>query len=196
MSKISRRDFIKSALKQSATVTAIAKLGRLSSIADMRTEGEEVLHEAMYYEKLPDSGVRCVLEPRQCDVNEGERGYCGTRENRTGKYYTLVYAQPCSVYVDTVEQHHFYHFLPGQKALAIGTAGCNLQCKFCETWPVSQARPEEVENQHLTPEAVIKQAKKENCQAIVFAYNEPTVYYEYMLAIAESAKKAGLFTAH
>ncbi len=195
MSKISRRDFIKSVLKQSATVTAIAKLGELSSIADGYTEEGEILHEAMYYEKLPDLGVRCVLEPRQCDVNEGERGYCGTRENRNGKYYTLVHSQPCSVYADTVEQHHFYHFLPGQKALAIGTAGCNLQCKFCETWPVSQARPEEVESQYLPPEAVTEMAKKENCRAIIFAYNEPTAYYEYMLAIAKSAKKAGIFTA-
>ena len=195
MAKISRRDFIKSVLQQSATVTAIAKLGGLSSIAEANTEEGQILHEAMYYEKLPDLGVRCNLEPRRCDVNEGERGYCGTRENRGGKYYTLVHSQPCSVYVDSVEQHHFYHFLPGQKALAIGTAGCNLQCKFCETWPVSQARPEEVESLLLTPEAVVERAGKEDCRAIIFAYNEPTVYYEYMLAIAKNAKKVGFFTA-
>ena len=203
---MTRRSFIKNALLTGSATVGVAQLwGRvyrskprgLSAFTGVESKEEVLLklHEASYYEKLPNLGIKCTLEPRQCVINEGERGYCGARENRGGVYYTLVYEHPCAAYSEPIERHHFYHLLPGRKALAIGTAGCNLRCKFCESWPISQSRPEDTPFEKLSAEGVVERAIAENCQAIIFAYNEPTIYFEYMLDIAKAARKAGIITA-
>jgi pyruvate formate lyase activating enzyme len=186
---ITRRGFIKSIARKAISLAAATYLGRFWSRAN---EGELNLYEAKYYEKLPNKGVRCLLEPRRCQVNEGERGYCGARENRDGRYYSVVYASACAVHDESPENDHFYHVLPGRKVLGVSTAGCNLQCKFCETWEISQARPEDTKALHFPPEDLVAEAKKRGCLAILFTYNEPTVCFEYMLDTAKLAKKAGL----
>jgi pyruvate formate lyase activating enzyme len=194
---MTRRNFIRKAFLTGSAAVGVAQLGGLSTFADAEQEKELPLslHEASYYEKLENLEIRCNLEPRQCVINEGERGYCGARENRGGIYYTLVYERPCAAYPEPIERHHFYHLLPGQKALAIGTAGCNLRCRFCESWPISQSRPEDTPFEKLSAEGVVERAIAENCHAIIFAYNEPTIYFEYMLDIAKVARKSGLITA-
>lgn len=152
------------------------------------------LREAMFYKQLDGVMIQCMLEPRQCIVNNWERGYCGAKENRDGKYYTLVYSRPCAVYVEPIEREHFYHVHPGSQFLGIGTAGCNLECKFCETWHISQVRPEETEVQNLSPEDAVRLAVSEGCSIVVFTYNEPAVCYEYMLETVRVAKQSGLTT--
>ena len=194
MGKTTRRNFIKNVLLASGAAASIP-LGLKSEIMNGKEELPPSLHEASYYEKLPNLSIQCNLEPRQCIINEGERGYCGARENIGGVYYTLVYEQACAAYPEPIEQHHFYHLLPGQKALAIGTAGCNLRCRFCESWPISQSRPEDIPSEQLSAEDVVDRAITENCDAIIFAYNEPTICFEYMLDIAKAAKKSELVTA-
>ncbi len=197
MSNITRRTFITRSLKTGAVAAATTFTHRLTANAAVDTQQDIALssHEALYYKKLPNHGVQCFIDSRRCVVYEGERGYCGTRENRGGVYYTLVYERSSAVHPEPVERHHFYHLLPGQKVLAVGNAGCNLRCKFCETWPLSQSRPEEVSLQELSALDIVERAQEENCSAIIFAYNEPAVYFEYMLAVAKAAKQAGLITA-
>ena len=110
--------------------------------------------EARYYKRLPDREVECDLCPRRCRLGDKERGYCGVRQNDGGTYYTLVYGKACSVNVDPIEKKPFYHVLPGTDALSIATAGCNVHCKFCQNWEISQARPEQVQAFDLPPKAV------------------------------------------
>lgn len=148
--------------------------------------------EAMYYEKLTRNNVRCQLCPNRCFISPDQRGICGVRENRGGKLYTLVYGLPCTVHVDPIEKKPLFHFLPGSLAFSIATAGCNLRCKFCQNWQISQARPEETSNYNLPPEEVVRLAKEKNCQVIAYTYTEPTIFYEYMLETAKLAKRAGI----
>ena len=152
------------------------------------------LKEAMFYKKLDGVMIECTLEPRGCIVNNWERGYCGAKENRDGKYYSLVHSRPSAVYVEPVETDHFYHVLPDSEFLGLGTAGCNLGCKFCETWNLSQVRPEETETQNLTPEEAIKLAQEKGCKIIDFTYNDPVIAYEYVLETSKLAKQNGLTT--
>ena len=153
------------------------------------------LKEAMFYKQLDDGVmIECMLEPRQCIVNNWERGYCGAKENRDGKYYSMVDSRPCTVYVEPIEREHFYHVHPGAQFLGIGTAGCNLECKFCETWHISQVRPEETDVQNLSPENAVRLAADKGCRVLAFTYNEPVVCYEYTLETAKAAKEAGLTT--
>ena len=145
--------------------------------------------EALFYVKLKNNIVQCKLCPHFCVIKEGERGKCNARENRKGKLISIVYGKPCSVAIDPIEKKPFYHFLPGEKALSIATTGCNLACKHCQNWQISQAELNEVEYVEMKPEKVIDEAKKERARIISYTYTEPTIFYEYMLDTAKIAKK-------
>jgi pyruvate formate lyase activating enzyme len=148
--------------------------------------------EARYYKKLEDREVECLLCPRFCRLGDKERGYCGVRENDGGIYRTLVYGKACSVNVDPIEKKPFFHVLPGANALSIATAGCNVNCKFCQNWEISQVRAEQVEAVDFPPDAVVRQAETARCPAIAYTYSEPVVFFEYMVDTAAAARRRGI----
>jgi len=157
-------------------------------------DGEHVfvLKEARHYEKLPNRKIQCKLCPKECTVDDIERGFCGTRENRGGTYYVLTYGNPCATHIDPIEKKPFFHFLPGTKALSISTAGCNLACKFCQNWQLSQFRPEQTDNVYLPPEKLVGIARREKCPSIAYTYGEPVVFYEYMCDTAVEGHRYGI----
>ncbi len=136
--------------------------------------------------------VRCELCPTECVLDNYEIGGCKVRINKDGVLYSLVYGKPCAVAIDPIEKKPFYHFLPGEKAFSIATAGCVLGCKFCQNWQISQARPEEVDYHDLPPDDVVRSAMFYGCRVITYTYTEPTVFYEYMLDTAIIARRLGL----
>jgi pyruvate formate lyase activating enzyme len=149
-------------------------------------------HPASHYTVLPNGNIRCDLCPRQCEVMDHDRGECGVRENRGGKYVTLAYGNPCAVHIDPIEKKPLFHVLPGTGSYSIATAGCNLHCKFCQNWEISQARPEETYNFALAPAAIVQAARETNCPSIAHTYVEPMIFYEYMLQIARLSRPAGI----
>ena len=150
------------------------------------------LREAMFYRKIDAKTVQCRLCPRKCTLQEGMRSFCRVRENVGGKLNTLVYELPCAVHIDPIEKKPIYHMLPGTSAFSIATAGCNLRCKFCQNWQISQMSPEETSNIKLPCRTIISKAKEEGCRSIAYTYSEPTVFYEYMIETAALAKKEGI----
>ncbi len=148
--------------------------------------------EARYYTKLPDKEIECGLCPRACRLGDKERGYCGVRENRDGTYYTLVYGKACSANVDPIEKKPFFHVLPGTTAMSIATAGCNVNCKFCQNWEISQVRPEQVSATDFPPRKVVDTAKHYGCPSVAYTYTEPVVFYEYMYDTSTAARNQGL----
>jgi len=153
---------------------------------------QEQTKEALYYEKLPDKAVQCQLCPRQCVIACGKRGFCGVRENRDGRLYSLSYAKPVAIHIDPIEKKPLFHFLPASNAFSIATAGCNLRCKFCQNWEISQRRTEEVAYQYLKPQELVTRVKESGCPVIAYTYSEPTIFYEYMLETARLAREQGL----
>ncbi len=150
------------------------------------------LKEAYYYLDFEDSEVQCLLCPRKCILTEGQRGICGVRQNIKGKLYTLVYGRPVAVHVDPIEKKPISHMLPGSKSFSIATAGCNLSCRFCQNWQISQVSPEDIRSYDLPPDKVVQLALEYNCQSIAYTYNEPTIFYEYMIETAKLAHQKGL----
>lgn len=148
--------------------------------------------EARYYKKHPDREIECTLCPRLCKLGDKERGYCGVRENQDGTYYTLVYGKACAVHVDPIEKKPLFHFLPKTNALSIASAGCNVNCKFCQNWEISQVRPEQVHHIDLPPASVVSLAAKYDCPTIAYTYTEPVVFFEYMVDTAKEARKKGI----
>ena len=150
------------------------------------------MKEAMYYKKLEEKKVQCILCPRECIILDGNRGNCGTRLNKDGRLFSLVYGKPCTANLDPIEKKPLFHFLPGTTAYSIATAGCNLHCKFCQNAEISQAKPEEVLSLDLPPKAVVESAISNSCKSIAYTYTDPIVLYEYTLDTAKLAKKRGL----
>lgn len=153
------------------------------------------LREAMFYQGLDNNQVRCQLCPRRCTIPEGKRGFCRVRENRGGKLYSLVYGKPCSVNVGPIEKAPLYHFVPGHKRLCLATVSCNLRCKFCHNWHISQVGPGEVSEYNLSPEEVVKEALRQGVNSISFTYTEPIVSYEYIYDTSKLAKEEGIKTS-
>lgn len=145
--------------------------------------------QALFYKKLKNKIVQCQLCPHFCTIKNRERGKCRVRENQDGKLISLVYGRPCSLNLDPIEKKPLYHFLPGEQALSIATAGCNLSCKHCQNWEISQSKPEEIPSQEISPKQVIEEAKKQKIKIISYTYTDPIIFYEYVLDIAKLAKK-------
>jgi pyruvate formate lyase activating enzyme len=148
-------------------------------------------HEAYHYSVLGNN-VQCNVCPNQCILQENERSVCRNKVHKNGKLYTLVYGNPCAVHVDPIEKKPLFHFLPGTKALSIGTAGCNLRCLNCQNWEISQEFPEKTENIDLMPEFVVRNAKSSESTSIAYTYNEPIAFYEYMYDTSKLARKGGI----
>jgi pyruvate formate lyase activating enzyme len=77
-------------------------------------------------------------------------------------------------------------------ALSVATAGCNVNCKFCQNWEISQAKPEDIPAKFLPPKELATAAGENHCAAVAFTYSEPTVFNEYVTDAAEAARAAGV----
>lgn len=150
------------------------------------------MHEAKFYEPLAGKRVRCTLCPRGCVVGDKGRGYCRVRENRGGKYYSLVYGRACTLNLDPIEKKPFFHVYPGTKSFSLATVGCNFCCKFCQNWDISQASPKDVNPAYKSPEDIAIAAKKSGARTIAYTYTEPVVFTEYAHDCAAAGKKTGI----
>lgn len=125
-------------------------------------------------------------------IEPGQSGECRIRVNVDDQLVATTYGHPCAVHVDPVEKKPMFHFLPGTGILSLATVGCNLHCKNCQNWEISQENPENVPTRELPPEQVARLAKEQGCLSVAYTYTEPLVYYEYTLDCSMRAREAGL----
>jgi pyruvate formate lyase activating enzyme len=136
--------------------------------------------------------VRCPICPKGCLLAPGEIGDCRVRENIGGHIRCTTYGQPCSMNVDPVEKKPLYHFLPGSPILSIATAGCNLHCKQCQNWQISQAGQFAATHADVFPDDVVNMAGTRKCPAVAYTYTEPLVSYEYTFDCCKAGTEAGI----
>jgi pyruvate formate lyase activating enzyme len=148
--------------------------------------------EAMHYKKLEEGKIICGLCPHTCNLNEGNRGVCGVREVKNGVFETMNYGSISSMGLDPIEKKPLYHYRPGSQILSVGSFGCNFNCGFCQNYRISKEMPETNE---ISPEQLIELAVKYKAQGnigIAFTYNEPSIWYEYVLDTSKKCKASGL----
>jgi len=197
---LSRREFFKisaagmSALSLTGVAGCMRRVPETQAPSPAYTAAKGLVRpvRSPWFSKFDNARLQCELCPRGCILAEGERSHCRARENRGMTGYTLTYGNPALVQEDPVERKPFFHVLPGSRALSISTAGCNLDCQFCEVWEMALVRPEEVHAFDMPPEAVVAHAKATNVRSISYAFGEPVAFYEYMTEVAVLAKEAGL----
>jgi len=156
------------------------------------------MHEAMLYEKLSDSRVRCNTCQWRCKIGPDKFGVCGMYQNKDTTLYNLNYAIVSSLAADPIEKKPLFHFFPDTLALSLGTLGCNFHCKHCQNWEISAVDSKTIRRgcQELQPQLAVELTKRYGCQGIAWTYNEPTIWFEYTLDSAKLAKKDNLYTVY
>jgi pyruvate formate lyase activating enzyme len=192
-SNLTKREFLKICGASFCVLSAAHLFGVTKpSEAQLAKKGLIKTKLSPFFTSLGGGEIQCDLCPKRCRVSKGKRGACRVRENRDGKYYSLVYGNPCAVNLDPIEKKPFFHVLPSTTSFSIATVGCNFQCKFCQNWEISQASPEDVYNYDVPPEMIVEKAKEAGAHSVAYTYVEPTIFYEYMTDICHLVRKAGL----
>lgn len=140
---------------------------------------------------LSDGRHQCILCPHRCSLRNEQPGLCGVREANGSSVYLKAYGKLTQAAVEPIEKKPIWHYKPGLKTLSIGSFSCNLRCNFCQNFMVSQSDRSD-DSRFLLPQDLINLAKSKNCQAICFTYNEPIIYFEYIVDVAKIAKKENL----
>ncbi len=150
--------------------------------------------EARYYSKLRDNKVQCLLCPQSCIIGPDKSGLCQVRSNMSGTLYSENYGMVSAKHVDPVEKKPLYHFYPGRGVFSIGTVGCNMHCLFCQNCEISQTSVSEARFlKYMTPSEVVREARSHpESLGIAYTYNEPGVWFEYIMEVAAMAKKENL----
>ena len=123
-------------------------------------------------------------------IGDKKTGFCGVRANKGGILYTANYGRVSSVALDPIEKKPLYHFYPGSFILSAGSVGCNLSCLFCQNWSISKEVQSPTEP--MEPQSLVSRAQKLDSFGIAYTYNEPFIWYEFVLETAKLAKSAGL----
>ena len=147
-----------------------------------------------YWHRLDDSVIQCDMCPRFCRLREGQRGMCFIRANQAGEIVLTSYGRSSGFCVDPIEKKPLNHFLPGSAVLSFGTAGCNLACKFCQNWDISKSRRMDTLMDEALPDTIARAAAKLGCLSVAFTYNDPVVFHEYAIDVAEVCRANGIKT--
>lgn len=152
--------------------------------------------DAKFWKPIENKTIQCSLCYQSCRIQPDQVGLCGVRKNENGKLYTLVYGSCSSIAVDPIEKKPFFHFHPGSNVLSFGTVGCNFKCLHCQNSSISQATPDFGYLREITPEDVVKLAKRNSCEGIAWTYNEPTIWHEFAFDASKLVKKTGLYNVY
>ena len=152
------------------------------------------MKEAAFYKKLDKEKVQCFLCPHECTISMGKRGICHVRKNVVGKLVSENHGQVCSLHFDPIEKKPLYHFYPGSTIYSVGSVGCNLHCKFCQNCEISQTNVDDFPflKEYPAREIVRLALQRKDNIGIAYTYNEPIVWFEFMMDIAKIAHKEGL----
>lgn len=146
------------------------------------------------YWHLEDRLVVCDLCPRRCRLPDSKVGFCGTRANLSGEMFALNYGKVCASTVDPVEKKPMYHFRPGARVFSLGTFGCNLECGNCQNYVLAGAKDGDTPYVRMTPEEVARSVTEKAAQGAAWTFNEPNVWFEFVLDAAKELHRAGLFS--
>ena len=147
-----------------------------------------------WWKTLADGRVECRLCPRFCKLNEGQRGFCFVRKRLANQIVLTTYGRSSGFCIDPIEKKPLNHFLPGTSVLSFGTAGCNLGCRFCQNWDISKAREWDKLADAASPQKIAREARRLGCRSVAFTYNDPVIFAEYAIDVAQACREQGVKT--
>ena len=147
-----------------------------------------------WWHMLEDGRMQCDLCPRDCRLHEGQRGACFVRMRENDRMVLTTYGRSSGFCIDPVEKKPLNHFFPGSSILSFGTAGCNLACKFCQNWDISKSKDMDRLADEASPVAIAETAEGYGCKSVAFTYNDPVIFAEYAMDIADACRERGIQT--
>ncbi|HJY84140.1 MAG TPA: AmmeMemoRadiSam system radical SAM enzyme [Candidatus Binatia bacterium] len=160
----------------------------------MSTQAQTSIVPTKYWHVLSDGRVQCDLCPRFCKLHEGQPGLCFVRARQNDQVVLTTYGRSSGFCVDPIEKKPLNHFLPGSPVLSFGTAGCNLACRFCQNWDISKSREVDTLADRASPETIARAASELGCRSVAFTYNDPVIFLEYAIDVAQACHDHGLKT--
>ncbi len=151
-------------------------------------------YPARWWHALPDGRIQCDLCPRDCRLHEGQRGLCFVRKMEGGQMILTTYGRSSGFCIDPIEKKPLNHFYPGSSVFSFGTAGCNLACKFCQNWDISKSRETDTLMDQASPDEIAAAAERSGCRSVAFTYNDPVIFAEYAMDVADACHERGLKT--
>ena len=164
----------------------VAKNRHKSDMADYN------IHPTKYWHVASDGRVQCDVCPRACRLRDGQRGMCFVRACENGQVVLTTYGRSSGFCLDPVEKKPLNHFLPGTPILSFGTAGCNLACRYCQNWDISKSREWDTLADQATPQMIAQAALAHGCGSVAFTYNDPVVFFEYAVDVADACHELGI----
>jgi pyruvate formate lyase activating enzyme len=147
-----------------------------------------------WWHMLDDGRMQCDLCPRDCRLHEGQRGACFVRQRVNDRMVLTTWGRSSGFCIDPIEKKPLNQFYPGSSVLSFGTAGCNLACKFCQNWDISKSREMDTLADSASPEAIAEAAIANDCRSVAFTYNDPVIFAEYAIDIADACRERGVKT--
>lgn len=147
-----------------------------------------------YWSRIENDRVQCDVCPRRCKLHEGQRGLCFVRGRDRSGVELYTYGRSSGFCIDPLEKKPLNHFLPGNAVFSFGTAGCNLACKFCQNWGMSKSRELDTLADAAMPRDIAATARRLGCAAVAFTYNDPTVFLEYAIDVAQACHEQDVRT--
>lgn len=151
-------------------------------------------YPARWWHRLEDGRLQCDVCPRDCKLQDGQRGFCFVRAREGEQLVLTTYGRSSGFCVDPIEKKPLHHFYPGSSVLSFGTAGCNLGCRFCQNWDISKVRQADRLQDQASPEAIALAAEQAGSRSVAFTYNDPTIFAEYAMDVADACHERGLET--
>jgi len=160
----------------------------------MSTEFALDAYPARWWHAIEDGRLQCDLCPRDCRLHEGQRGACFVRMREGDRMILTTYGRSSGFCIDPIEKKPLNHYYPGSSVLSFGTAGCNLACKFCQNWDISKSRDMDRLMDQASPEAIAQAAMEAGCRSVAFTYNDPVIFAEYAMDVADACHARGVQT--
>jgi len=155
-------------------------------------QSQQTIVDTQHWHLTADGRIQCDVCPRGCRMHEGQRGLCFVRGVEDGRVKLFTYGRSSGFCADPIEKKPLNHFLPGSAVLSFGTAGCNLACKFCQNWDMSKSREMDTLADRASPAELAAAAERLGCASIAYTYNDPTVFLEYAIDVAQAARERGI----
>jgi pyruvate formate lyase activating enzyme len=155
---------------------------------------QESNYPARYWHRLDDGRLQCDLCPRDCKLHDDQRGACFVRMRQGEQMILTTYGRSSGFCIDPIEKKPLNNFYPGSSVLSFGTAGCNLTCKFCQNWDISKSRDMDSLMDQASPDAIAESAVSHGCKSVAFTYNDPVIFAEYAMDVADACHARGVQT--
>ncbi len=141
-----------------------------------------------------DGAFHCAACQWRCALRPGEIGHCHVRAATEEGITLLNFGLISGAAIGPVEDHRLWHFFPDTLMLSIGGWGYAFTTDQ-QRGPYATIPTDPAKQRRLDAERAANFALEKLCRGVVWAYGEPAVSHEYVLALLQLSRASSRVTA-